>query len=120
VVIATNPAARYTSAMYYDATTAQLVLARDLARWLAARAGGRGPIVSVDGVTGTAWARVVAGRGAFVFVQSRLSRAIPHTVRLHDLAALGLSPQGSYDVEDALGGRALASGATGADLARGL
>lgn len=120
VAFATNPAGRYTSAAYYDTSTADLVLGRDLARWLAGRAGGRGPAVSVAGVTGTAWARVVAGRGAFVLVQSRLSRAIPHTVELHDLAALGLQPAATYDVEDALTGRVLASGASGAALKRGI
>lgn len=120
VVIATNPAARYSSAAYYDSSTGELVLARELARWLGGRAGGQGPIVTISGVTGTAWARVVPGRGAFVFVQSRLSRAIPHTVELHDLAALGLRPGGTYDVEDALTGRALAGAVSGADLARGI
>lgn len=118
VAIATNPAGRYTSAAYYDTTTADLLVARGLVRWVAARAGGKGPVVSVSGVGGTAWARVVPGRGAIVFLQSRLSRAATLTVDLHDLAALGLSPGGAYDVEEALTGAALAQGRSGADLAR--
>lgn len=118
VAIATNPAGRYASAAYYDTTTADLLVARGLVRWVAARAGGKGPVVSVSGVGGTAWARVVPGRGAIVFLQSRLSRAATLTVDLHDLAALGLSPGGAYDVEEALTGAALAQGRSGADLAR--
>lgn len=114
----TSPAGPYTSARYYEAPSSELRVGRDLARWLAASAGGRGPVVSVRDVAGTAWARVVPGRGAFVFVQSRLGQASTLQVDVHDLTALGLAPATLYAVEDALTGRVLAAGRRGDDLAR--
>jgi hypothetical protein len=121
VFLGTNPAARWESAAYFETSGQDVVLARDLVRWLARGAGARGPVVSVRGGAGTAWARVVPGRGAVLFVQGRLGAAATVHLDVGDLAPLGLVAGATYSVEEREGGATLAGAITGADLAaRGL
>lgn len=115
----TNPASRYGSAAYYRTGAAELGRLRTLARWLASRAGARGPVVSVADSAGTAWARKLPGGGdVFVFLGSRQRSGATLRVDLHDLNALGLSSATQYQVVDTLTGATIQAGVSGADLAR--
>lgn len=113
----TNPGHVFTSGGYYGVGAAELLLGRDLARWLATRARARGPVVSVRDAAGTAWARRVPNDGAFVFAASRISAPTTLAVSLHDLAALGLDPARTYVVEEVLTGMRFGP-RSGADLQR--
>lgn len=112
-----SPGWRWDDSRWYDSPEDELLRARALARWAAARVNVR-PVASVKDAQGTCWARRVPGGATFLFVQSRLDRAATLTVELHDPAALGLSPTTRYALEDAKAGTTLATGRTGDDLAR--
>jgi hypothetical protein len=120
IFLGTNPARIFRDASYYDATPAQIATTRALAQW-AANEGGVQPILTVDEARSRAIARRVEasqGGGLLVFMTSRLSIATSSTLKLLDLATLGLDAKTTYTVTDLVTGTALGT-ATGADLQKG-
>ena len=118
--LATSPGRPYRDFTYYDLGPSDFATPRALAAWIGSESGV-GPTLQVQDSKARAFARKVdasQGGGLLVFCASRQGWSDTATIRLLDLAALGLDPATTYSAAEVLTNAALGT-KTGADLVSG-